>query len=321
MIYKNLYIIGNGFDQHHGIPCSFGNFMEWVKKNDADLFIHLTQVYGNVWELNWWRDFENSLAQLNINYAIRKGNLYDPEYIKEGTIEEKTESASQKVIEEFDKIKDSLRLDFQKWLSEAYENCSKNKMIQIPNEANIFLSFNYTKTLEDIYNINARQIYHIHGVINDKDSMIVGHGAGAEELSDIIERQKPRIIGGELHNNKYKLVTRLRVVTPSHIELATLSSIDSILSLKKNVKCCIEKNQQFFNEILDVERIYVYGFSFSSIDMPYLEKIIRRTKRETHWVISWYSLDDKRRIMDFVIRYDIQNITMINGIKYLDIQV
>ena len=103
--------------------------------------------------------------------------------------------------------------------------------------------------------------------------------------------------------------------------MAALSSLELIVSLKKDVEGCIEKNQQFFNEILDVERIYVYGFSFSSIDMPYLEKIIRRTKPETHWVISWYLQDDKRRIMDFVIRYDIQNITMINGIKYLDIQV
>jgi hypothetical protein len=93
------------------------------------------------------------------------------------------------------------------------------------------------------------------------------------------------------------------------------------MSLKKDVEGCIEKNKRFFNEILDVQRIYVYGFSFSPIDMPYLEKIIRRTKPDTHWVISWYSQDDKRQIMDFVIRYGIQNITMINGIKYLDIQV
>lgn len=56
---------------------------------------------------------------------IRKGNLYDPEYIKDGSIEEKTEYASLKVIEEFDKIKRSLRL---LWLMELntltykYEN-------------------------------------------------------------------------------------------------------------------------------------------------------------------------------------------------------
>ena len=320
MTYKNLYIIGNGFDQHHGAQCGFEDFMKWVKKNDESLFTGLTQVYNDAEDNKWWKDFENSLALLNISYyANKKGNLYDPEYIKEGSIKEKTEYASQKVIEEFDKIKESLRQDFQVWLSEVYENCTKDKKIRFPSEGSIFLTFNYTKTLEDIYKIDAKRVYHIHGVIDDKESMIVGHGLGEEELNDMLKSQELRI--GEVWNKKLNRMTRLQIVTPMHKELAALSSLESIVSLKKDVEGCIEKNQQFFNDIFDVERIYVFGFSFSSIDMPYLEKIIRRTKPETHWVISWYLQDDKRRIMDFVIRYDIQNITMINGIKFLDIQV
>lgn len=320
MIYKNLYIIGNGFDQHHDIRCGFEDFMKWVKENDEGLFFKLTQVYNNAWKRNWWSDFESNLAQLDINYyANRKGNLYDPEYIKEGSIEEKTELASRKVIEEFDIIKDSLRHDFQKWLFEAYENSPKDRKIHFPNEDCIFLTFNYTKTLEDIYEIDAKHVYHIHGVIDDKGSMIVGHGLGTEELNDMLKSQEPRI--GEVWSKKLNRMTRFKFVTPAHKELATLSSLESIMSLKKDVEGCIEKNKRFFDEILDIQRIYVYGFSFSPIDMPYLEKIIRRTKLDTHWVISWHSQEDKRQIMDFVIRYGIQNITMINGIKYLDIQV
>ena len=319
MTYKNLYIIGNGFDLHHGVRCDFDDFMKWLKKNAKSLFTDLTQVYDDAENNNWWRDFENSLAQLNINYyANKKGNLYDPEYIKDGSIEAKTEYASQRVIEEFGKIKDSLRNDFQNWLSMAYENCFKNKKIQFPNEDSIFLTFNYTKTLEDIYEIDAKRIYHIHGVIDDKDSMEFGHGLGVEELDNMLKSQEPRI--DEVWNKKLNRMIILQIVTPKHKELAAFSTIESIVSLKKDVEKCIEKNKRFFNEILDVERIYVYGFSFSSIDMPYLEKIIRRTKPETHWVISWYLQDDKRRIMDFVIRYDIQNITMINGIKTISIQ-
>ena len=134
----------------------------------------------------------------------------------------------------------------------------------------------------------------------------------------MLKCHEPRI--DEVWSKKLNRMTRFQFVTPEHIKLATLSSLESIMSLKKDVEGCIEKNKRFFNEILDVQRIYVYGFSFSPIDMPYLEKIIRRTKRETHWVISWYSLDDKRRIMDFIIRHDIQNITLINGIKTISIQ-
>ena len=50
MTYKTLYIIGNGFDQHHNIQCSFLNFMKWMKKNDAGLFFQSTQVYNSAWE-------------------------------------------------------------------------------------------------------------------------------------------------------------------------------------------------------------------------------------------------------------------------------
>ena len=149
--------------------------------------------------------------------------------------------------------------------------------------------------------------------------MIVGHGLGIEALNDMLESLVPRI--GEVWSKKLNRMTRYKFVTPAHKELATLRSLESLMSLKKDVEGCIEKNKRFFDEILDVQRIYVYGFSFSPIDMPYLEKIIRRTKPETHWVISWYSQDDKRRIMDFVIRYDIQNITLINGIKHFDIWI
>lgn len=107
MTYKTLYIIGNGFDQHHNIQCSFLNFMKWMKKNDAGLFFQSTQVYNSAWEHNWWRDFENSLTQLNISYyANMKGNLYNLEYIKEGSIEKKQNMPPKKLLKILAKIRD-----------------------------------------------------------------------------------------------------------------------------------------------------------------------------------------------------------------------
>lgn len=321
MAYKNLYILGNGFDQHHDIPCGFPRFMTWVKENDAKFFMKLSKVYSNAWNSEWWMDFENNLALLNaILYASRLGNLYDPEFNTEGSIEEKTEVASLKAVEEFSAIKDSLKVDFQKWLLDAYEKCNADKMLRLQSEENIFLSFNYTKTLEEKYGIDSKHVFHIHGVIDNKDSMIVGHGKGLLELDDIIARQTPRV-SGEILNKKYNLKTKLHIIPPAHIEQAAEITKEEILSLKKDVEGCIEKNKRVFDDILDVKRIIVYGFSFSPIDMPYLEKIIRRTDPQTHWIISWYSQEDQRRVMDFVIRYKIQNFTIINGIQNLDIQI
>lgn len=320
MIYKNLYIIGNGFDLHHDIPSGFPCFMVWVKEHDASFFYRLTQVYDYAWNSEWWSDFENSLAHLNFSiYANIKGNLFDPEYINDGSIDEKTDYASHKVIEEFSAIKESLRMSFQKWLFEAYGKLNIDKKIQLQDEDSVFLSFNYTRTLEDIYGIKPEQIFHIHGIIDNLDSMIVGHGLGLTELNDILERQKPRVLG-EVINKKFNLMTRLQMVTPRHKELATASALESIYSLKKDIDGCIKNNIRFFDDILDVKRIFVLGFSFSPIDMPYLEKIVRRISQETHWIISWYSQEDKRRIMDFVIKFNIQNFTIISEIKKICIQ-
>lgn len=34
---KHLYIIGNGFDLHHGINSSYKNFQEWMHENNPDV--------------------------------------------------------------------------------------------------------------------------------------------------------------------------------------------------------------------------------------------------------------------------------------------
>ena len=33
-----LYVIGNGFDRHHDIPCSYIDFRDWMKDNCRDVY-------------------------------------------------------------------------------------------------------------------------------------------------------------------------------------------------------------------------------------------------------------------------------------------
>jgi len=57
---NNLYIIGNGFDLHHGINSSYGNFREWLSGNDCDLLNKFDEIYGycdsdggKILKINW----------------------------------------------------------------------------------------------------------------------------------------------------------------------------------------------------------------------------------------------------------------------------
>lgn len=43
---KHLYIIGNGFDLHHGINSSYKNFQEWMHENNPDVIEKVDEIYG-----------------------------------------------------------------------------------------------------------------------------------------------------------------------------------------------------------------------------------------------------------------------------------
>lgn len=69
IMYRHLYIIGNGFDLHHKINCSYKDFREWICNNDFDVLEKVDEIYG-VYDDEWWSDFENQLASLDaIQYS------------------------------------------------------------------------------------------------------------------------------------------------------------------------------------------------------------------------------------------------------------
>ena len=58
-INKILYIVGNGFDIHHGVKSRYSDFKDYVQANGSDLYDTL-EKYFNTDEL--WSDFEETLA-------------------------------------------------------------------------------------------------------------------------------------------------------------------------------------------------------------------------------------------------------------------
>ena len=61
--YTKLYVIGNGFDLHHGIQSSYFNFKDFLEENDPDVYNVVDTYFGNVKDF-WW-DFEKNLALLD----------------------------------------------------------------------------------------------------------------------------------------------------------------------------------------------------------------------------------------------------------------
>ena len=55
---RHLYIIGNGFDLHHGINSSYRNFRDWLYENEPTVIQDIEEAYGCC-DDEWWSDFEN----------------------------------------------------------------------------------------------------------------------------------------------------------------------------------------------------------------------------------------------------------------------
>lgn len=108
----------------------------------------------------------------------------------------------------------------------------------------MFLSFNYTSTLEEIYNVGS--ICHIHGIQNS--DIFFGHGND----EDYTEYYLSHYIGAE----------------------DELRELD--VRLRKDTAKAIQVNKPFFELMQDrVKNIYSYGFSFSDVDLPYIQEICK----------------------------------------------
>lgn len=80
MVDKVLYIIGNGFDRHHGIESSYTHFRDWLRVNNPLLY----DIYSHVCSYDaLWSDFENGMAYVNRDYFIDGAELVLPDYSKD----------------------------------------------------------------------------------------------------------------------------------------------------------------------------------------------------------------------------------------------
>ena len=72
---NTLYIIGNGFDLHHGLNTSYKNFRDNVVLKTPNLRILLLDLYGDaINEDMWWSDFEAKLSDINYYHLLNSDN-------------------------------------------------------------------------------------------------------------------------------------------------------------------------------------------------------------------------------------------------------
>jgi hypothetical protein len=149
---------------------------------------------------------------------------------------------------------------FADWINtiEIDDRSPKGGFERLVNKENdLFLTFNYTKTLELLYEV--KNVCHIHGEQGSK--LWFGHGNDKDYTDDYMGRH----VGSE--NSRQSMQDQLR----------------------KNTIGAIKGNQGFFKSIpKSVDKIYSFGFSFSKVDEVYITEICRKLPTAN---VTWYFND------------------------------
>ena len=221
----NLIILGNGFDIANELQTGYGDFKTFVEQHNVELFEMLNQIYC---KSDLWSNFEYALGYPNIKFLDKLDTLFG---INNGIGED---------------FAADLKNMFGKWISSIdFSQCYQRFLL---DRSDKYITFNYTETLEQVYEIDEKNIIHIHG-------RVAQHYYGI-----------PLEVG---HNNRNFSRPLLK---------ATYKKVDEISKkLEKTICELAEKN-----EITDIK---IVGHSFNDIDFLYF-CIINEKFKEANWTFG-----------------------------------
>lgn len=264
---KRLYIIGNGFDIHHGLKSSYWHFRSFVELHDKTLFENL-EKYFNPDDL--WSDFESTLEHLDTEKIVDEASNYLNSYGDPNWKDSMHHDYQYEIDTRIKILTTQLKQRFTEWVLQlSPPQVDEIKFLGL-NTNSFFLTFNYTLTLEKLYGIKSSNILHIHNKIEDINSnLILGHSREPNESNsfnkDHDEDDDVRVIEGNklldaYFEFTYKTTTKL-----------------------------IHDNITFFKNLEGIEEIYVLGHSMAEVDSPYFQKIIEIINIDkVLWKVSYH---------------------------------
>ena len=250
-----LYILGNGFDIAHGIVWTWPKLGEFIKNKNPDFKDQLDGIYDSK-EVSLWGDLERCLANPNME-TVRSLDRFFGGFNWSGFIHD-------------------LKVLFMRWIQQTAGVTTKGKIFNF-SENDVFFSFNYTTTLEDLYEIPEKNILHIHGYM--PMSLFNSRGFDIEEL--IIGHNVPFV------RNEHPLITASR----------------------KNVDDIIDTHAGKINDLLQgIDKVSVFGCGYSDIDYRYFSYLKNHPCLCTaSWEFQWHDEKAKQAMLMYLEKLSIDS--------------
>lgn len=324
-----LYIFGNGFDLAHKLPTKFENFIDSNK------------VYKNKYKMfkeDDWNHIENNIAKIILerkqeiedyiefldvdeitSYIISSYGLDKYGHVAYHGYEEENIKELLHELQDITKLILDLETDFKEYLKTniKYEIDVIEKYLKLNFENSLIVSFNYTSTLEKVYNI--KNVQHIHGSIDDNikigyNSDVSIFNTNTENLNypkyeEIIVESKHDLVEryiryddeldeygnptGNVHENPVRLDFHNRVkddITTKNNQIKT--------EIKLNDKSLFNMRQEVVNLIkgLTFKEIVIIGHSLGEMDHDFFDLIFEKSNNIKCGYFDCKDLQNKRLI-------------------------
>jgi hypothetical protein len=289
-----LYIIGNGFDIAHHIKCKYCDFEEFLGENYPDYYGSV--MHGYCQSTSLWKDFENELPSCATHieeWGLQMGN----EMRDEIDYDPMDDMGIGRWLDDQYRFLNELPKYLRLWVESI--DTKKDAVYKI-NKDSVFLTFNYTDTLENVYCIDPDNIKHIHGYVkNKKEELVIGH-CNQKAISYALEKKKE----AEIKFVDFEVSTFDRVSKYCNATLKRTSRI-------------IDENTHFFKNLSDVDEVIIIGHSLNTVDMPYFKKVLNSIRKNAVWIAYYHEATDKKRFETILIDLGVgkENISVHNTEK------
>lgn len=272
---NNLCIIGNGFDLHHCLETSFSDFRDFLVKNGDGDYVMQLETYFQSDYIDKKDGRRKFLLWSNLEKAIGQYDLVEMYHELTDWIEIDYDHLMRTAAQHEDSPNDflaplleSLPSRLEEWIS-SVDLYGIEADVDFPLSSR-FLTFNYTRVLEEVYHIPEKDVLHIHGVVGGAEGLVVGHKVKANE-SDALDES-----------------------APIYQEDSMINIINIMNACRKPTEEIIARNQSFFQSLNNITDIYVYGHSYSPVDLDYFEEIRKNVSNETNWHLGCFNEDDRK---------------------------
>jgi len=288
---KTLFVIGNGFDLYHGVRSGYHDFHEWLMSNrDWRRFEAIERHFVGI---DLWSNLEENLGKFDCEGCGADWSLATPCAV---FINGQVACTVRELNEDFDaqlgEWREEMLYGLSEWIKTLRHAGESPKLPIVVSDAQ-YLSFNYTRTLEDYYGIDPCKVRHVHGLVGlPWDCLQLGHDFMAENVLD------------EGAGNYIPEVFDEDRVTP----VQQLN--DHVRKWRKPVQELIQFNADFWEGLREVSKVVVLGFSMGRVDAPYIRKIVSVVRQDAVWFCSWYGKGEDVKIRRFLTSAGVQKIEL-----------